>query len=87
MAHSFLLNLDLELQNVDFGNLFLIEIKNIFVGQLCYIESNHLCVQKFESLESSNVTELLNRNIKHVKYVLTHYQKAEDLIDGVLQER
>ena len=32
------------------------------------------------------MSELLNHNIKRVKYVLTHYQKVPDLIDGVLQE-
>ena len=30
---------------------------------------------------------LLNCNIKRVKYMLTHYRKVQDLINGVLQER
>ena len=32
------------------------------------------------------ILELLNYNIYRVKYVLTHYRKVKDLMNGVVQE-
>ena len=35
---------------------------------------------------SLSMSELLNHNIKRIKYVLTHYRKVQDLKNGVVQE-
>ena len=33
------------------------------------------------------MSDFLNYNMKRVKYMLTHYRKVEDLMNGVVQER
>ena len=46
MAHSFLFNLDLQEQNVDFGNLFFLQIKSflwdnyIILNLIIYVYEN-----------------------------------------------
>ena len=61
--------------------------------QLWVVYGCILCIILYKECNKSDVTEqcklgylwseLLNRNIKRVKYVLTHYRKVEDLINYV----
>ena len=58
-------------------------IKSIFVIYRPSLGKNCAAGSFYHSLSMS---ELLNHNIKLVKYVRTHYRKVCDLINGVVRE-